>query len=416
MPVDLQTIVQRMVEAGESEDNIRLVIEHGQSQSAQAPTPAAAPKHLIDLVSQDDRDYLKKGAQRSEELWRNTTEHPARTAATLAAMAGGGGMLPTALRGAAGAGAGLLLKRVTDPSSQPLSVPETLQTMGTEGALQGAFAGAGKGLEKLGTGLYRGGVALLPKTLKQQNPAIAERGLQEGISLTKRGATKAEGLVSASRQQADDLIGAAEQAGAAPVRPMEVVRELRPVAAKMKDQAALGTPSELPTLTARSRSFIAQHPTGIPLTRAQTLKREAQNMANTAYKARDRGAVINSMEALTNESQARGLRKAIEQRVPDVAGVNQRTQELLGVLKGAEHASGTGHILSRLGGALGVGAMSAGAGTIPALGAAGLGGMLTTPGGLTTAGLMTRKAGQMTPGALRAALLAMLASEQQPEQ
>ena len=268
-------------------------------------------------------------------------------------------------------------------------------------------------LTSAGKVLYKGGTALLPKTLKQQYPNIAARGFEEGVALTKRGADKAGALATQSRQQADTLIAAAEKGGASPVTPREVVREFRPVAQKMRNQTALGLPNDTPALAQRAKAFASQNQGGIPLTKAQALKREAQDLADTAYKARDRGAVINSMEALTNESQARGLRAAIERRVPAVGPVNARTQELMGVLRGAEHASGTGHVLSRLGG-VGAGAViGSSGGTVPALAAAGAGSMLTTPSGLTAAGIGLKRVGQAVDAkALRAALMALLANQQ----
>jgi hypothetical protein len=328
------------------------------------------------------------------------------------------GGIPGRIAGAAAGGAlGKGAEMFFDEKDDTLG--DSLKAMGAEGAKQGVYEAAGgalgKGLKAVGGGLYRGGVALLPKTLKQQHPNIAATGLREGIALTKRGATKAGERVTQSRQQADAMIGAAERAGASPVRPMEAISALRPVGQKMKTQAALGLPDETPALAQRAKTFAARNKGGIPLTKAQGLKREAQDLAETAYKARDKGATINSMEALTNEAQAKGLRQAIETRVPEVAAVNTRTQDLMGLTRGAEHASETGHILSRLGSG-GVMAGLAGFGGLgpAALGAVG-GAALGTPGGLTAAGLGVRRMGSAasySPQALRlAALLAQLAQE-----
>ncbi|MPZ20126.1 MAG: hypothetical protein GEV06_19745 [Luteitalea sp.] len=271
---------------------------------------------------------------------------------------------------------------------------------------------AGKVFTAAGKGAYKGGVALLPRTLKQQHPNMAQTGFREGISLTRRGAKKAARLTSESRAQADDMLAVAEQGGAAPVQPRRVVQSLRPVRDKMKNQAALGLPDETPALAQRAATFAKRNKGGLPLTKAQTLKREAQDLAETAYKARDRGATINSMEALTNEAQARGLREGIEEIVPTVGPVNARTRSLMGVARGAEHASETGHILSRLGGAAGTGAvLGSVGGLLPAVGGAAAGSMLTTPGGLTALGVGLKGAGHYTPQMLRAALLGLLAQE-----
>jgi hypothetical protein len=355
-------------------------------------------------------------------------ERQAEPPAEAAPSAPAGGMLPTggafagSLLGTLGGIPGRIAGAATGGAigkGAEMFFDEKDDTLGDSLKAMGAGGAVGKGLKALGGGLYRGGVRLLPRTLRQEHENIAETGLREGIALTKRGATKAGELVGQSRQKADAIIGAAEQAGAPPVRPIEVISALRPVGQKMKTQAALGLPDETPALAQRARAFAAQNKGGIPLTKAQGLKREAQDLATTAYKARDKGAVINGMEALTNEAQAKGLRRAIEARVPAVADVNTRTQDLMGLTRGAEHASETGHILSRLGSGGLVGGLAGFGGLGPAALGAGAGLALGTPGGLTATGLGMRKLGSAasySPQALRlAALLGQLAAEQ-PEQ
>lgn len=400
---DVRRIVQGGRTRGLSDDQIRSLVARYDERQAETVAPVASHETAAPaggVLSQEDFDArMAHGkSQGSENL----------------PMVGG--MIGAAVGGIPGAAFGGMmgsrLRQIGRGQSGTLDAASEL----TEGAKQGGLQMIG-GLARLGgKALYKGGVALLPKTIKQANPNMAKRGFDEGIALTRRGAEKAQGLVSGSRQQADDMIAAAEQAGAPAVRPMEVLRELRPVGSHIRNQAALGATDDMPGLVRRSRSFIDQNSSGIPVTRAQTLKRTAQDLADTAYKARDRGAVINSNELLTNEAQARGLRRSIESRVPDVGAVNTRTQELAGVQRGAEHAAETGHVLSRLGG-VGAGAMLGSAGgALPAVAAAGAGAMLTTPGGLTSAGLGVNAAGKVTPQMLRAALLALMSSHEQPNE
>lgn len=273
----------------------------------------------------------------------------------------------------------------------------------------------GKGLQAAGRGIYRGGVALLPKTLKQQFPNIADTGLNEGIALTKRGASAADARVGASRAEADATIASAEAAGKGPVSPRRVITEFRPVRDTVQKRAALGMADETPAVAARARLFASHNKGGIPLTKAQGLKREAQDLAESAYRAQDRGANVNGTDLLMNEAQARGLRQEIERAVPDVGPINRRTQDLVGLTRAAEHASGTGHGLMRLGGAGALGLLGSGGGALPAMAAAGTGAMLSTPGGLTSLGLLTRTGGKVLPGAMRAALLAQMMSDE-PQQ
>lgn len=377
--------------------------------------PAPPPRHLIDLVRGQHQQEMADTRAATAKQWENVKANPARTGAILAAGAvPGAGIIPSALMGAAGAGTGLVLKRISDPSSQPLSVPESLGTMATEGGIQGVLSAAGQGLAQVGRGLYTGGVALLPRTLKNQFPNLAKTGLEEGIALTRGGAAEAEKRLGQSRASADSAIASAEQAGVGPVSTRRVIRSFRPVRTTMQNRAALGLPDETGAVAARARSFARQNPGGIPPTRAQALKREAQDLSESAYRAQERGANVNSTDLQMNEAQAGGLRGELERLVPEVGPINQRTQGLLGLTKAAEHASGTGHILSRLGGA-GVTAalLGSGGGLLPAVAGAGAGAALTSPGGLTLTGLGVRKLGQAGPNLIRAAMLARM-SQQKP--
>lgn len=402
---DVRRIVSGGRQRGLSDDQIRALV--ARYDQRQAPEPAQAP------ASTERVPVAGRGTQFNQQrAERNFTE----ALPTAGAMAGGfagsaigpaGSVAGAGVGGALGTGAQSLFRGETPDVGQ----------MATRGVIDAGAQVAGgvaaKGLALAGRGLYKGGVALLPRTLKEAHPKIAETGLREGIALTKRGAAKAGEAVKASAGQADEMIAAAERSGAAPIDPMEVVRELRPVGQKIRTQTALGMADEMPALTQRAKAFTSRGP--IPLTRAQAMKREAQDLATTAYKARDKGAVINNLEALTNEAQARGLRKSLESRVGGLGDVNARTQALMGLREGAEHASGTGHILTRLGaGGLGAGLASAG-GAAPALGATAGGILLGTPGGLTAAGTALSKMAPLAshvPQASRLAILMQLLSQQ----
>lgn len=282
----------------------------------------------------------------------------------------------------------------------------------TQGLLQGSMQAAGPVVNALGSGLYKGGVALLPKGIKIESPDLATAGYREGIALTKGGANKAGKAITESARQADAAIAAAERGGAGPVSTRAVISELRPARDKAARAASLGMPDETGAIAGRAKAFAAHNKGGIPLTRAQELKREAQDLATAAYKAHDRGAPINTLETLMNEAQARGLRQEIERLVPGVGDINARTQSLIGLEKAAEHAGQTGHVLSRLGGST----VGAGVAGIPGA----IGGMaLTTPGGLTTSGLALKSlvpAVSHLPTAVRAAILAQLLAGEQQDQ
>jgi hypothetical protein len=332
-----------------------------------------------------------------------------------------GGVAGAAAGGALGKGAEMLI------DSQPQSFGEGARAMGRaaveQGAGQAVGVGVGKGLTMLGKGAYLGGVGLLPKTLKQGyatatqtgTERLADAGFAEGIPLTAKGAAKAGGKIAEVSTKVHDKLSTLQRAGASPVQAREVAASLRPVRDTFVKRAELGLPDETPNLAGRVKAMRAQSPGGIPLTRAQELKREAQALADSAYKSQAAGHPINSGDMLTNKAVASGLREAIERRAPDVAPLNERMQGLIGLRDGAEHASGTGHILSRLGGAGVMGGIGvSGGGIIPGLLAGGAGLAMTTPGGATSTGLALKAAAPYAQvGAARiAALLAALSGEQ----
>jgi hypothetical protein len=98
----------------------------------------------------------------------------------------------------------------------PRTMGAQLQSIGAAGVEQGGMEAVGgvvgKGLTKIGSGLYRGGVALLPRTLKQEFPTLAREGYREGVALTRGGAARASRLTGESADEADALIAAREAA------------------------------------------------------------------------------------------------------------------------------------------------------------------------------------------------------------
>jgi hypothetical protein len=127
----------------------------------------------------------------------------------------------------------------------------------------------------------------------------------------------------------------------------------------------------------------------IPLTRAQELKREAQNLARTAYRTQERGGVVNDIQMSLNEAIAKAAREAIERRAPEVAPLNARTQELIGVERALGEQANRGiqdrwpTMLTQQGG-LGVLATLASGGNLPLGAAVALG---STPRNLSAAAI-----------------------------
>lgn len=335
---------------------------------------------------------------------------------SLAGTVGGvpGRIAGAGIGGALGKGAEMLM----DDTDQ--GFVEGAKAMGAEGLKQAGFEAAGgaigKGLKTLGGGLYR--VALRPsKAVQQEFPNVVQTGLKEALAVTRRGAAKAGERTAASARHADDLLATAERMGAPKVQPRQVISELRPVRDTLTKRADLGLPNEVPALAQRAKTFAAKHQGGIPLTKAQSLKREAQDVADTAFRAQERGAVIKSDEMLANKAMAKGLRKSIEGIVPAVGPVNQRTRDLVGVTQALEDSSARNLVFDRLVGAGAgfAGGMGAGQGDVKTgLTGAALAAGAVSPALLSQLGIGAAKmapAASFSPQLWRAALLAQLAAE-----
>jgi hypothetical protein len=344
-----------------------------------------------------------------------------------------------AIGGAAGQGYGELVKHATeipgaiaDVARNAFAEPRAtaqgflegagqgLQDAGITGAVQGgmdAIGGvAGKGLKLLGRGVYGAGAAMIPKGIKQEFPKIAEAGYREGVALTQRGTAKAGKLIGSASQAVKDKLGMMERAGVPPIDMGDVVGATSRTAEKVGKQPLRA--ADLKTVDDMVAALRAENPAPIKLTAAHEMKQAAQRKAQEGYRILDRGnADINRVPLDVNMDVARGLKTAIEDRVPSVGPMNRRLQELMGLERAAEHASGQSHILSRLGGAGVMGGIGfSGGGPLGAAAAAGAGLLATTPQGLTNTGLALKGAGNLSPQAvqaIRAALLAQLAAEGQ---
>ena len=114
---------------------------------------------------------------------------------------------------------------------------------------------------------------------------------------------------------------------------VRAARELGPQA-NLVPRRLLGTSQEAPRQIVLGGDTPATPPRmrEIPLTHAQELKREAQDLAYELGKDNE------TIRSLQQEAVARALREGIEERVPEVAPINERTQRLLGAQRAFEAA------------------------------------------------------------------------------
>jgi hypothetical protein len=278
-----------------------------------------------------------------------------------APLTGGGSLAATAaasgLGAAGGAGLGSILNAIRGGENGPTSAAGVAKTMAMEGAAGAAGQGIGTGVTKA---LKLGGKTLYKSILRPSIPLqrefgdVAEVGLREGVRVSNAGTEKVATKLAGNSAKAKQLIADAHAAGAPPIKPQEVAREFGQVFQQGRRQAQLGRPDPRPAVVDRLKTFGAKNPNGIPLDQAQALKGEAQDLASRAYRAADRGGPMTDLSAESDKAMARGLRGAIESRVPGVKGVNAHSQELIGLDRALDDASfrnvpGVGLIRTMLG-------------------------------------------------------------------
>jgi hypothetical protein len=145
-------------------------------------------------------------------------------------------------------------------------------------------------------------------------------------------------MAGESASKAKAMILDAKAAGVAPVRVKELHPAMADAQAYARKDVGLGDPDRSSLITDKMTEMYRQWPQGIPLDEAQILKSHAQTKARKAFLSERKGTPIDSLDAHIKQGQARGLRSAIETRVPEVAGVNARTQELIGLKKAYKDA------------------------------------------------------------------------------
>lgn len=357
---------------------------------------------------------------------------------TVGGLVGGlaGGIGGATVGGMAGQGYGELLKHASEiPGAladvarnvvtQPRATLQGFLTGANEGmvnaGVKGASEGAGqavggvigKGVAGTGKLVYKGGVKLLPRTIKKEFPRMGEAGFRDSIPLTERGAVKAGKLVEKRAAATDQKLSLMDKAGAKPVHVSEALKPLQGVRDDIGDEARRA--AKLAEVDTFADDVLRENPDPMSLVRTNRMKVAEQRGAAKGFRKVEKGGDVNELDLQNRMALAGGLKDALEQRVPSIAGMNKLTQDAIGLEAGADYAANTGHILSRLGGGIGGGLLGGiGGGMFPAIGAALGGAALTTPGGATSTGLLLKGAAPYTEhvSARLAALLAQLAAQQ----
>ena len=341
---ELRTIVQRMVEAGESEENIGAVI---QRLSGSAPLPPAKPKPL-DRMGPDYRDPMAGMPRTFSEGVDNVKRNVREMAPTLGAMAATTLVPASALYTIPAAFVG--------GATGAFARGDAPMDAMTRGAGEGALEAGGRALSTLlrsgGQALYRG--MLKPsKAVRQEFPNVSNELLEQRRLIarggdwlgmgTRGGADAALDAVEASANAADALTQAA--AGNRRLSVSEVTLPMRDVRTEVKGRirAGLSPEDEMNRIAERVDQMYRQTSYGRSYTLAEAteLKRKAQAAATGAYNQMKRGNIKQlSTDDLIDAATARGFKEAIEARVPGVKEANARTQSLIGQSHALEDAVG----------------------------------------------------------------------------
>jgi hypothetical protein len=331
---ELEAIVQRMIDAGESEENIAAVIKEYHAQ----PAPAAPSMADSLLADNPNLPWMARGGQAIARFAKNKPATAGAIAGGLAvAPFTGGASVPAAmamsgLGSAGGAGLGLIAEQMG--TGRPKAAGDVAKEMAIQGATGAAGEGIGRGLVtvagKVAPHLAR--AILKPSKALQREygqDELIESFLKEGVPVGQ--SATVGGRAKASAATADQMLADAQAAGAGPVSIRPVAAEMRPLMDKAQTRVRLGQADESPSIVGRIRAMRGANPQGIPLTVAQEMKREAQGQATRAFRAADAGTVVNDMGAHTDKAVATGLKHGIEARVPAVKDVNANTQRLMGL-------------------------------------------------------------------------------------
>jgi hypothetical protein len=173
----------------------------------------------------------------------------------------------------------------------------------------------------------------LKPTLEAARTGKAARAIQtmldEGISVTKGGMQKLRGKIDELNQEIKQRIAQST----ATVNKRQVVRYLDDLTNRLKTQ--VNPQSDLASIRKSFEDFM-RHPqlrgkSDIPVQQAQELKQGTYRALSEKAFGEEKSTSIEAQKAL-----ARGLKEGIAQKVPEIAGLNQKESALLNALNVTE--------------------------------------------------------------------------------
>lgn len=297
-------------------------------------------------------------------------------------------------------------------AAKAAGVPKAAVQIGRAAEALNPLAIPAKGVDVAGRATYS--AALNPsRRIRRGFPGAVEEGYRLNVLPTEGRLARVETALEKSAATTQRLLREADVKGAPRVTAKQITPALKEPLEKARLRTKAGVADERPALKARERNLKQQLAFGQKLEPASKIKQEAQTLADSAFRAQERGALIKDLDALADKNVAQAYRKAIEANaasvgVEGVAESNRKTQSLIGLAQALEDAtqqpSRLTHLMSTLG-ATG-GALSAGA--PGAVAAYGLGRLATAKPVIAGVGLAVGKSNKLIRNAQIMRALAVL--------
>jgi hypothetical protein len=357
MPDQLQSIVQRMIDANESEENIATVIQHFKTQP---PADPNAHVSMQDLASQGPSAMRATAGEGFKATAKFAGEHPGTMGAAIAGAAAapftGGTSIPAAMaiEGAIGAGGALAGHAVKGAVTGTMpDAKDAFSDAAMQGALGMAGPAAGGALKIVGNGLYRAAALPINKLAKYGN--LVEKGLENAVPVSKGGLRQAEGLAVDARNAKAAALADADSKVA--LRMKSITADSGSNLSRQSERIAdTGAPTQQDGWDQQLAAMEKRNPYLTP-SKADEIKGTFDNQTGGAYKkmrmkepltpseqfdvengqALSRGlsdVVPNYKDLNRAKMDAEGLRQMIDRRTGNGSGANQGLENALTMLGG----------------------------------------------------------------------------------
>lgn len=229
----------------------------------------------------------------------------------------------------------------------PRTVRESATGMAKQGAIEGGAELAGGMLMR---GAARAGRSLIdnairpPETLLREFPNVIDTAIKErvpvgrGVLSRLRGSQQAKGLLRESSRTTRGLLREAGEAGTR-FSPQEIAAdEIAKLAGAIKNQPISGP--DLRRLSDMTMTYLREHGEAMTPQAVKDMKRAAQALAKSVFKAQQAGSSVAADQALGarfNEAIASGAKTALE-TIEGIAQSEARTRNLIGLTRAVTKA------------------------------------------------------------------------------